>query len=94
MKMTAADLTAIDGLGLRSAKETISIISELTDTESGPLVNAIDKKLVGGTWVIQIRCPYCQETHTHGGGRGIQPYGGHRIGHCAKSKKIGYSIVV
>ncbi len=36
-----------------------------------------------GTWLLTVACPYCRQQHHHGGGRGDQPFAGHRIEHCS-----------
>ncbi len=47
-------------------------------------------------WLLKIRCPYCAQTHTHGGGSGARPYGGHRVAHCQNPPPAcqGYEIQV
>jgi hypothetical protein len=32
-----------------------------------------------------LTCPHCGEKHTHGGGDGPVPQGGHRVAHCRNS---------
>ena len=37
----------------------------------------------GRQWFWRIpKCPFCGKTHTHGGGSGPEPDGGHRASHC------------
>ena len=37
-------------------------------------------------WSLRIKCPWCNKWHTHGGGSGPEPQGGHRLGHCADTR--------
>jgi hypothetical protein len=45
-------------------------------------------------WLLELTCPHCGEKHTHGGGDGPVPQGGHRVAHCRNStgKGKGYFI--
>ena len=49
---------------------------------------------VRGVWILKLTCPYCGKTHTHGGGDGPVPDGGHREAHCLKPPRRGYIIEV
>lgn len=43
-------------------------------------------------WVLELTCPHCGETHTHGGGDGLMAQGGHRVAHCRRLHGVGYFI--
>lgn len=43
-----------------------------------------------GTWRFKSRCPYCGDTHMHGGGTGPVPFFGHRAADCEGG---GYALV-
>jgi hypothetical protein len=60
-----------------------------------PPAFAIAKK-VNGQWELMVKCPYCGQQHTHGGGNGEKPDGGHRNAHCVKKTKdnLGYTISI
>ena len=48
-----------------------------------------------GSWDIRVKCPYCNEIHKHGGGKGDKPDGGHRHAHClvnTEESAAGYII--
>jgi len=47
-----------------------------------------------GVWTLKIVCPYCGATHTHGGGTGNKPEGGHRASHCVNVRGRGYVITI
>ena len=46
-----------------------------------PIVFATARR-VREVWILKLTCPHCGKTHTHGGGSGPVPYGGHRVAHC------------
>ena len=33
-------------------------------------------------WTLAVQCPFCGQTHKHGGGDGATPLFGHRAAHC------------
>ena len=49
---------------------------------SGRHVVATPERARDGAWLLNVRCPFCAKLHTHGGGNGDAPYGGHRVAHC------------
>jgi hypothetical protein len=59
--------------------------------DGDPIVFATSRR-VRGVWIIKLTCPHCGEKHTHGGGGGLVPHGGHRVAHCRNSTGKGYFI--
>ena len=45
-----------------------------------------------GVWDLRTVCPHCGRLHTHGGGDGLAPVGGHRKALCDSS--CAYTLVV
>ena len=44
---------------------------------------------------IEVKCPFCSKTHTHGGGtvkEDVNKYFGSRISHCIKGECKGYYL--
>lgn len=56
-----------------------------------PTVTAAPRRGRDG-WILELTCPHCGETHTHGGGDGLVAQGGHRIAHCRRLHGVGYFI--
>lgn len=56
-----------------------------------PIVTAIARQ-VRGCWILELTCPHCGETHTHGGGADDTPSLGHRVAHCRTGHGRGYFI--
>lgn len=59
-----------------------------------PAVKAHASLLADGVWSLRITCPFCGESHAHGGSNGPRPMGGHRLGHCLFADTPGYWLEI
>jgi transposase-like protein len=65
---------------------------------SAPVVRLTSARGLRATvWLLEVRCPYCTRTHTHGGGGGrtrVVDFLGHRVSHCGRTDPdgVGYTI--
>lgn len=57
-----------------------------------PIVIATNVRRGRECWILKITCPHCGKTHTHGGGDGPAPHGGHYVAHCLSLPRRGYFI--
>ncbi len=83
-------LTAAEFLGLTE--------DDFQSIERGDVVAPVKQCTVrDGARILSVRCPYCGEIHTHGGGRVNEaPSLGHRQSHCAdkvQRRNDGYVLI-
>lgn len=63
-------------------------------TGPAPAVKALAILCADGTWSLHVLCPFCGETHNHGGSNGLAPMGGHRLSHCIFADTPGYWLEI
>lgn len=63
-------------------------------TGPAPAAKALATLCADGTWSLHVLCPFCGETHNHGGLNGFNPMGGHRLSHCMFADTPGYWLEI
>lgn len=58
------------------------------------VIDAWPNKTYPGCYIVEVDCPHCPKTHTHGVRNLIEP-AGHRVAHCGSGKpNTGYYVTI
>ncbi len=65
-----------------------------TPSDTLPEIPTHVERASNGVWDLLVTCPFCGDTHRHGGGSSAEPVLGPRLSHCVSGELVRSYVLI